>query len=55
MMLETLRYEDDLKKARDFFSGIEDVKADSDQLDLAKKPIEQKVGPVRAGEIQGPL
>src|SRR5262245_49227725 len=42
MMLETLRYEDDLKKARDFFSDIKDVKADSDQLDLAKKLIEQK-------------
>src|SRR5262245_6397793 len=45
MMLETLRYEDDLKNARDFFSGIKDVKADSDQLDLAKKLIEQKAGP----------
>lgn len=44
MMLETLRYEDDLKKARDFFSGIKDVKADRDQLDLAKKLIEQKSG-----------
>jgi DNA end-binding protein Ku len=45
MMLETLRYEDDLKNARNFFSGIKDVKADSDQLDLAKKLIEQKTGP----------
>jgi DNA end-binding protein Ku len=42
MMLEILRYEDDLKKARDFFSKVKDVKADSDQLDLAKKLIEQK-------------
>jgi len=45
MMLETLRYEDDLKNARNFFSGIKDVKADSDQIDLAKKLIEQKTGP----------
>ena len=42
MLLETLRYDDDLKNARDFFSGIKDKKADSDQLALAKKLIEQK-------------
>ncbi|MFM9844536.1 MAG: Ku protein [Dongiaceae bacterium] len=42
LLLETLRYDDDLKNARDFFSGIEDKKADSDQLALAKKLIEQK-------------
>jgi DNA end-binding protein Ku len=42
MLLETLRYEDDLKNARDFFAGIKDKKADSDQLALAKKLIEQK-------------
>jgi DNA end-binding protein Ku len=42
MMLETLRYEDDLKKAQTFFSAIKEVKADSDQLDLAKKLIGQK-------------
>jgi len=42
MLLETLRYEDDLKSARDFFSGIKDVKPDADQLALAKQLIERK-------------
>jgi DNA end-binding protein Ku len=44
MMLETLRYDDDLKSARDFFSGIKEVKPDSDQLALAKQLIERKSG-----------
>jgi DNA end-binding protein Ku len=42
MLLETLRYDDDLRNARDFFSGIKDKKADSDQLALAKQLISQK-------------
>jgi DNA end-binding protein Ku len=42
MLLETLRYEDDLKNARDFFAGIKDQKAEGDQLALAKQLIEQK-------------
>lgn len=42
MLLETLRYEDDLKSARDFFAGIKEKKAEGDQLALAKQLIEQK-------------
>lgn len=45
MILETLRYDDDLKKAHDFFGGIKDIKPDSDQLALAKQLIAQKSGP----------
>jgi DNA end-binding protein Ku len=45
MMLETLRYDEDLKKAHEFFSGIEVVKVDKDQLSLAGQLIEQKSAP----------
>lgn len=43
MLLETLRYVDDLKQARVFFDPVREAKADKDQIDLAKKLIEQKV------------
>jgi len=44
MMLETLRYDEDLKKAREFFGAIEEVRVDKDQLELARRLIEQKAG-----------
>jgi len=47
MLLETLRYEDDLKNAHDFFAGIKGIKPDSDQLALAKQLIAQKSGPFK--------
>jgi len=44
MMLETLRYENDLKEAEDFFADVDKVTVDKDQLTLAKQLIEQKAG-----------
>ncbi len=44
MMLETLRYENDLKEAEDFFADVDKVTVDKDQLALAKQLIEQKAG-----------
>lgn len=44
MLLETLRYPDDLKKADTFFAPIEGEKADKSQIELASKLIEQKAG-----------
>lgn len=42
MLLQTLRYAEDLKKAREFFSDVDDAKVDKDQLALARQLIEQK-------------
>jgi DNA end-binding protein Ku len=44
LLLETLRYEDDLKDAKKFFAPAKGVKADRDQLELARRLIEQKSG-----------
>lgn len=44
MLLETLRYKDDLKATEPFFAPIKDVKAAKDEIDLARKLIEQKSG-----------
>ncbi|HWA42868.1 MAG TPA: Ku protein [Hypericibacter adhaerens] len=44
MLLETLRYAEDLRKAEDYFAGIKNVPVDKDQLGLAQKLIEQKTG-----------
>lgn len=43
MLMETLRYKEDLKAARAYFEPITESKADKDQLDLAKRLIEQKL------------
>jgi len=45
MLLETLRYAEDLKKAGKYFDGMKKVAVDKDQLGLAKKLIEQKAAP----------
>lgn len=52
MMLETLRYEEDLKAAHDFFAGVEKVTVDKDQLALAKQLIEQKSGKFDPGKFK---
>lgn len=44
MLLETLRYADDIKQAGKFFAPVKRVKADKDQLELARRLIEQKSG-----------
>ncbi len=45
MLLETLRYEDDIKDADTFFEPINSEKPDKEQLELAQQLIEQKAGP----------
>jgi DNA end-binding protein Ku len=45
MLMETLRYPEDIKKADAFFAPIKDVKPDKEQLELAKMLIERKSGP----------
>lgn len=42
MLMETLRYAEDLKRAEDYFAGIKNVPVDKDQISLAQKLIEQK-------------
>lgn len=42
LILETLRYADEVNKAQNFFRDIEDHKPDPDLLDLAKMLIEKK-------------
>jgi len=45
MLMETLRYPDDLKAADTFFAPVKDARPDKEQLDLAKMLIERKSGP----------
>jgi DNA end-binding protein Ku len=44
MVLETLRYADELNKAQSYFRSIGDAKPDEDLLDLATNLIEKKAG-----------
>jgi DNA end-binding protein Ku len=45
MLLETLRYAEEVRKADSFFDEIEKVSVDDDQLALAKQLIERKTAP----------
>lgn len=45
LLLETLRYEDEVRNANAYFEGIEDGELDEDQLDLAVQLIESKTAP----------
>jgi DNA end-binding protein Ku len=42
MLLETLRYADELRKAQTYFDAVEEGDVDDEQLDLAKQLIKQK-------------
>jgi DNA end-binding protein Ku len=44
MVLETLRYADEVNKAQGYFRDIPDSKPDEDLLDLAEALIEKKTG-----------
>jgi DNA end-binding protein Ku len=46
MVLDTLRYGDEVKRAAPFFDAIGDVKIDDEQLDMAKSLIKKKSGPL---------
>jgi DNA end-binding protein Ku len=48
MVLETLRYADEVNKAQGYFRDIGDAKPDEELLDLAETLIEKKTGPFKA-------
>ncbi|MEV4933453.1 MULTISPECIES: Ku protein [unclassified Sphingobium] len=47
MVLETLRYADEVNRAQSYFRDIEDAKPDSELLDLAETLIEKKTAPFK--------
>lgn len=51
IVLETLRYEDEVRKAQSYFKDIPASKPSKDMLDLARTLIEQKAAPFDAGEF----
>ena len=52
MVLETLRYADEVNKAASYFRDISDAKPDPDLLDLAQTLIAKKVGDFDASQFQ---
>ena len=52
MVLETLRYADEVHKAASYFRDIGDTKPDPDLLDLATTLIDKKAGGFDASEFQ---
>jgi len=51
MLIETLRYADEVNKAQGFFRDIGDAKPDADLLDMATSLIERKAGKFDATEF----
>jgi DNA end-binding protein Ku len=51
LVLETLRYEDEVRKAQGYFKDIPATKPDKALLDLATTLIEQRSGPFEAEEF----
>ena len=51
IVLETLRYEDEVRKAQSYFKDLPAGKPGKDMLDLAKTLIDQKSAPFDAGEF----
>jgi DNA end-binding protein Ku len=52
MVLETLRYQQELQKAEGYFRSISAKKADKDMLDLATTIIERRTGPFEASTFK---
>ncbi len=52
LLLETLRYADEVRQGQAFFSDIDDGKPKKELLDLATTLIEQKSAPFDAGEFE---
>ena len=55
ILLETLRYADEVVKAQGYFRDIGDAKPDEEMLDLAEALIEKKTVEVRPGQVPRPL
>ncbi|MGV3555765.1 MAG: Ku protein [Croceibacterium sp.] len=52
LVLETLRYEDEVRRAQGYFKDIPATKPDKGMLDLAKTLIEQKTAPFDPGAFE---
>ena len=52
MLLETLRYADEVREGQKFFGGISDDEPEDELLDLASTLIEKKTAPFDAGEFE---
>ena len=52
IVLETLRYEDEVRRAQTYFKDIPDSKPDKEMLDLAGALIDKKSAPFDAGEFR---
>lgn len=52
MLLETLRYADEVREGRSFFAAIDDAKPDRELLDLATALIDKKTAPFDASEFE---
>ena len=52
LLLETLRYSDEVRQGQSFFDGIDEVKPKKELLDLANTLIEQKSAPFDASEFE---
>lgn len=52
LLLETLRYADEVRKGQSFFAEIEDTKPKKELLDLAAALIEEKSAPFDASEFE---
>lgn len=52
MLMETLRYADELNKASSYFRDIDDAEPDADLLELATSLIDKKTGKFDASEFQ---
>ncbi|MFA7587231.1 MAG: Ku protein [Novosphingobium sp.] len=52
ILLETLRYADEVRRAQSYFADIADIKPERDLLDLATTLIEKKSAPFDAGEFR---
>ena len=51
LVLETMRYEDEVRRAQEYFKGIAATKPDKALLDLATTLIEQRTGKFEPGEF----
>lgn len=52
LLLETLHYEDEIRKSDTIFSGISDAETDGDLLDVATQLIEKKTAPFDASNFK---
>ena len=52
LLLETLRYADEVRQGRAFFNEIDDIKPDAELLDLATTLIDKRTAPFDASEFE---